>query len=79
MMMMMMMKKKKRLVERKRKRAREKETKTTEEKKSLSKYSKLTNRHALGVDGAQVGVLEKVHDKVLRRLFLLRGKRERAA
>ena len=33
------------------------------------KKNRLTDRHALGVDGAQVAVLKEVHDKVLGRLL----------
>ena len=38
-------------------------------KRRKAKNRKLTDRHALGVDRAQVGVLEQVHDEVLRRLL----------
>ena len=48
-----------------------KETKQKTQKLSKKKKRQLTDGHALGVDRAQVGVLEQVHDKVLRRLFFV--------
>ena len=56
-----------------------KETARRKKRRKKSFKKKLTDRHALGVDCAQVGVLEQVHDKVLRRLFLVfRGRKKGA-
>ena len=61
----------KRLVWRREKKKKETKTKLKNRLKTFKKERELTDRHALGMDRAEVGVLEQVHDKVLRRLFSL--------